>query len=171
PGSSARRWLRRRRLGPDLEGRQADGRAYDRPTSTDRDPCAAPSSGGHSMTTEQQQAPASESGAPTTYKMVIGGESVEAADGQTFDVINPATGKVVARAPLRGREDVDRAVTAGQKAFEDRKGWATWAAGKRGRTLAKFAALVKQHTEELAQLETANVGQRITAARGGRTRG
>jgi acyl-CoA reductase-like NAD-dependent aldehyde dehydrogenase len=79
------------------------------------------------MTTEQQQAPASESGAPTTYKMVIGGESVEAADGQTFDVINPATGKVVARAPLGGREDVDRAVAAAQKAFEDRKGWATWA--------------------------------------------
>ena len=118
------------------------------------------------MTTEQQQAPASESGAPTTYKMVIGGESVEAADGQTFDVINPATGKVVARAPLGGREDVDRAVAAAQKAFEDRKGWATWAAGKRGRTLAKFAALVKQHTEELAQLETANVGKPITASRG-----
>jgi acyl-CoA reductase-like NAD-dependent aldehyde dehydrogenase len=98
--------------------------------------------------------------------MVIGGESIDAADGQTFDVINPATGKVVARAPLGGREDVDRAVAAAQKAFEDRKGWATWAAGKRGRTLSKFAALVKQHTEELAQLETANVGKPITASRG-----
>ena len=72
----------------------------------------------------------------------------------------------MATAPLGGREDVDRAVAAAQKAFEDRKGWATWAAGKRGRTLSKFAALVKQHTEELAQLETANVGKPITASRG-----
>jgi len=117
------------------------------------------------MTTEQQ-APATNSGVPTAHRMVIGGESVDAADGQTFDVINPATGKVVARAPLGGREDVDRAVAAAQKAFEDRKGWANWAAGKRGRTLSKFASLVKQHTEELAQLETANVGKPITASRG-----
>jgi acyl-CoA reductase-like NAD-dependent aldehyde dehydrogenase len=117
------------------------------------------------MTTEQQ-APAAESGAPTIVRMVIGGESVDAADGQTFEVTNPATGKVIARAPLGGREDVDRAVAAAQKAFEDRKGWANWAAGKRGRTLSKFAGLVKQHTEELAQLETANVGKPITSSRG-----
>jgi betaine-aldehyde dehydrogenase len=117
------------------------------------------------MTTEQQ-APAAASGAPTTVRMVIGGESVDAADGQTFEITNPATGKVIAHAPLGGREDVDRAVAAAQKAFEDRKGWAAWAAGKRGRTLSKFAALVKQHTEELAQLETMNIGKPITSSRG-----
>jgi betaine-aldehyde dehydrogenase len=117
------------------------------------------------MTTEQQ-APPADAGAPTTVRMVIGGESVDAADGQTFDVTNPATGKVIARAPLGGREDVDRAVAAAQRAFEDRKGWASWAAGKRGRSLSKFAALVKQNTEELAQLETANVGKPITSSRG-----
>jgi betaine-aldehyde dehydrogenase len=117
------------------------------------------------MTTEEQ-APATESAAPTAFRMVIGGESVDAADGQTFDVVNPATGKVVANAPLGGREDVDRAVAAAQKAFEDRKGWASWAAGKRGRTLSKFAAIVKQHSEELAQLETANVGKPIGGSRG-----
>ena len=116
--------------------------------------------------TTQQEVSATDATAPANVRMVIGGERVDAADGQTFDVINPATGKVVARAPLGGREDVDRAVVAAQKAFEDRKGWATWAAGKRGRTLSKFAALVKQHTEELAQLETANVGKPITSSRG-----
>ena len=98
--------------------------------------------------------------------MVIGGESVDAADGQTFDVVNPATGKVIATAPLGGPADVDRAVEAAQAAFDDRKGWATWAAGKRGRTLAKFAALIKANTEELAQLESRNVGKPITGARG-----
>ena len=98
--------------------------------------------------------------------MVIGGESVDAADGQTFDVIDPATGNVIATVPLGGREDVDRAVAAAQKAFEDRKGWATWAAGKRGRSLAKLAALIKEHTEELSQLESRNVGKPISGARG-----
>ena len=67
---------------------------------------------------------------------------------------------------MGGREDVDRAVAAAQAAFEERKGWATWAAGKRGRTLAKFAALIKEHSEELAQLESRNVGKPITGARG-----
>ncbi|MFL5684022.1 MAG: aldehyde dehydrogenase family protein, partial [Chloroflexota bacterium] len=99
-------------------------------------------------------------------QMVIGGETVDAADGQTFEVVDPATGKVMATAPLGGREDVDRAVAAAQKAFEDRKGWATWAAGKRGRSLAKLAALIKEHSEELAQLESQNVGKPITGARG-----
>jgi acyl-CoA reductase-like NAD-dependent aldehyde dehydrogenase len=99
-------------------------------------------------------------------KMVIGGQQVDAADGKTFDVVNPADGQVIARAPMGGREDVDRAVAAAQKAFEDPKGWANWAAGKRGRSLAKFAALVKDHTEELAQLESRNVGKPISGARG-----
>lgn len=119
------------------------------------------------MTTEQSTSKSSGATATATaVRMVIGGEQVDAADGQTFDVVNPATGKVIAKAPLGGREDIDRAVDAAQKAFEDRKGWATWAAGKRGRTLAKFASLVKQNSEELAQLETANVGKPITSSRG-----
>jgi acyl-CoA reductase-like NAD-dependent aldehyde dehydrogenase len=117
------------------------------------------------MTTEER-ASASDKAAPTTLRMMIGGESVDAADGGTFDVVNPATGAVIATAPLGGREDVDRAVAAARKAFDDRKGWANWAAGKRGRALAKFASLVKQHSEELAQLETANVGKPIGSSRG-----
>jgi len=115
------------------------------------------------MTTESRPAT---SAALTTTRMVIGGQSVDAADGATFDVVNPASGDVIATAPLGGREDVDRAVAAAQAAFEDRKGWATWAAGKRGRTLAKFAALLKEHSEELAQLESRNVGKPIGGARG-----
>ena len=63
-------------------------------------------------------------------KMIIGGEQIDAAEGQTFDVTNPATGQVIARAPLGGAEDVDRAVAAAQRAFEDPKGWASWSAAK-----------------------------------------
>jgi betaine-aldehyde dehydrogenase len=98
-------------------------------------------------------------------KMVIGGEQVDAADGGTFEVVNPATGKVIADVPLGGREDVDRAVAAAQAALDERKGWSSWSASKRGRTLQKYSGLVKQHLEELAQLESRNVGKPIKGAR------
>ena len=117
------------------------------------------------MTTEQH-APDGVSTEPTTTRMVIGGESVDAADGKAFDVVNPATGRTIATAPMGGREDVDRAVAAAQKAFEDRKGWASWAAGKRGRSLAKLAELLKKNSEEIAWLESRNGGKPISGARG-----
>jgi betaine-aldehyde dehydrogenase len=118
------------------------------------------------MTTEERAPASAATDRPQNARMMIGGESVDAADGQTFEVINPANGRVIATAPLGGREDVDRAVTAAQKAFEDRKGWANWAAGKRGRSLAKLADLIKKSSEELAQLESRNVGKPIGGARG-----
>jgi len=111
------------------------------------------------MTTETS-APA----AVSNVKMIIGGEQVDAADGQTFDVTNPATGEVIATAPLGGAEDVDRAVKAAQAAFDGP--WSTWSASKRGRTLQKYSNLVKQNLEELAQLESRNVGKPISSARG-----
>jgi len=98
--------------------------------------------------------------------MLIGGQSVDAADGQTFAIVDPANGKTIANAPLGGRTDVDAAVEAAQAAFEERKGWANWAAGKRGRTLAKLADLIKKNIEELAWLESRNGGKPITSARG-----
>ena len=117
------------------------------------------------MTTEPT-APPARPDRPRATRMVIGGESVDAADGQTFEIVNPATGKTIATAPLGGRDDVDRAVAAAQAAFEERKGWANWAAGKRGRSLAKLADLIKKNSEELAWLESRNGGKPITSARG-----
>jgi len=102
----------------------------------------------------------------SALRMVIGGQAVDAADGQTFEIVNPATARVIATAPLGGAADVDLAVEAARKAFDDPKGWSTWAAGKRGRTLTKLAALVKEHSEELAQLECRNTGKPISSARG-----
>jgi acyl-CoA reductase-like NAD-dependent aldehyde dehydrogenase len=99
-------------------------------------------------------------------QMIIGGEQVAASDGQTFDVVNPAIGETIAHAPLGGKADVDRAVAAAQAAFEDPKGWSTWTAAKRGRALAKYANVIKDHIEELAQLESRNVGKPIKNARG-----
>jgi betaine-aldehyde dehydrogenase len=119
------------------------------------------------MTTEQTAAgtdPAKRE--ISALQMVIGGESVGAADGQTFEIVNPANGQVIATAPLGGKEDVDRAVKAAQDAFAAPKGWSSFAAGKRGRTLSKFAELIKKNSEELAQLESRNTGKPITSARG-----
>ena len=65
----------------------------------------------------------------SALKMMIGGQSVDAADGQTFEIVNPATGAVIATAPMGGKTDVDRAVEAARKAFDDPKGWSSWAAG------------------------------------------
>jgi betaine-aldehyde dehydrogenase len=117
------------------------------------------------MTTESTT-PATASETPTTTRMVIGGQSVDAADGQTFDIVDPANGKTIATAPLGGRTEVDTAVEAAQAAFEERKGWANWAAGKRGRSLAKLADLIKKNSDELAWLESRNGGKPITSARG-----
>jgi acyl-CoA reductase-like NAD-dependent aldehyde dehydrogenase len=101
---------------------------------------------------------------PRQAKMFIGGEQVDALDGQTFEVHNPATGEVIAHAPLGGKADVDRAVEAAQKAFDGP--YAKWSAAKRGRTLQKFSDLVKKANEELAQIDRENVGKPIVASRG-----
>ena len=67
---------------------------------------------------------------------------------------------------MGGREDVNRAVAAARKAFDDPKGWSSWSASKRGRTLAKLSSLVKANLEELARLESRNGGKPISGARG-----
>jgi acyl-CoA reductase-like NAD-dependent aldehyde dehydrogenase len=123
------------------------------------------------MTTEPTTEPTTErtgigGGAPDVARMLIGGEQVDAAEGRTFEVINPATGSVIATAPLGGKADVDRAVEAARRAFDDPKGFSSWSASKRGRTLQKLSGLVKKNIEELAQLESRNVGKPITSARG-----
>ena len=119
------------------------------------------------MTSEPTAAPVAGTAAPIPdLHMIIGGEPVPAADGQTFEVHNPATGRVLARVPLGGKTDVDRAVEAARQAFDAPRGWSSWSAAKRGRTLQKFSGLVKAHLEELAQLECQNVGKPISGARG-----
>jgi betaine-aldehyde dehydrogenase len=96
-------------------------------------------------------------------KMVIDGEYVTAADGQTFDVVSPVTGKTIVSVPKGGVEDVDRAVKAARRAFDGE--WHTWSQTRRGQTLAQFAALIRGHLEELAQLESENMGKPISSAR------
>ena len=79
----------------------------------------------------------------------------------TFDSINPATGKLLARVASGDTEDINRAVTAARAVF--RKGsWANLAPAKRKRLLFRFAELITKHTEELALLETLDMGKPIS---------
>jgi acyl-CoA reductase-like NAD-dependent aldehyde dehydrogenase len=78
-------------------------------------------------------------------------------------VVNPATGETIAELESAGAEEVDRAVAAAKAAFP---AWRAVAPADRARLLRRLAALVEQHGEELARLETRNVGKPISDSRG-----
>jgi acyl-CoA reductase-like NAD-dependent aldehyde dehydrogenase len=91
----------------------------------------------------------------------IDGRYVDAASGATFDTVNPATGQVLARIAAGDGEDVDRAVAAARSAF--RKGvWAQLPPAKRKKILLRFAEAVLANREELALLETLDMGKPIS---------
>jgi betaine-aldehyde dehydrogenase len=92
-----------------------------------------------------------------TYPMYVDGEWVNAASGRTFDVMNPATGEAVARVPDAAAADVDRAVRAARRAFDE--GWRDVTAQERGRVLFRLAEAVRKEAKRLAELETINSGK------------
>jgi betaine-aldehyde dehydrogenase len=93
----------------------------------------------------------------TPYRMLIDGEWVAAASGRTLEVMDPATGKAMATVPDAQAADVDRAVQAARRAFEE--GWRDVTAQERGRILFRLAERVRARTKELAELETLNSGK------------
>lgn len=99
-----------------------------------------------------------------TYKMFIGGKWVSAASGETFDVLNPANNKILARAAKGSAEDVDAAVDAARDSFN--KGvWSRKTPAERAQILWKLADLVEKNTKPLAKLESQNQGKSIKYAR------
>ena len=94
----------------------------------------------------------------------IGGKYVASASGETFEDISPIDGKVLARVAACDKEDVDRAVKAARDAFNKGK-WANAAPKQRKRTLQKLAELIVKHADELALLETLDMGKPINFAR------
>jgi len=92
----------------------------------------------------------------TKLQNFIDGEFVDAADGATEEVVNPANGEVLAEMPLSNEQDVNRAVAAAKRAFES---WANTTPGERGTALLKLADLIEEHAEELADLESADAGK------------
>ncbi|WP_421709299.1 aldehyde dehydrogenase [Algihabitans sp.] len=90
----------------------------------------------------------------------IGGRYVDAASGETFDCISPVDGRVLTQVAACGTEDVDRAVKAARAAFES-GAWRDMAPARRKAKLLKFAELIKAHHDELALLETLDMGKPI----------
>ncbi|MGL6044906.1 MAG: aldehyde dehydrogenase family protein, partial [Vogesella sp.] len=90
----------------------------------------------------------------------VDGQYVTAADGRTFDCINPATGDKLATISWAGNAEVEQAVAAARRVFESGK-WSGLAPLARGRILKRFAALIRQHGDELALLETLDAGKPI----------
>jgi 4-guanidinobutyraldehyde dehydrogenase/NAD-dependent aldehyde dehydrogenase len=95
----------------------------------------------------------------------IDGKYVDAFNGETFDCISPIDGKVIAKVARGGGEDIERAVKASRKAFDDGR-WSETSPVHRKRTLLKFAQLVEDHAHELALLETLDMGKPIDDAVG-----
>ena len=98
------------------------------------------------------------------HDLLIGGERMGAADGRTFESLDPATGEPIAVVAHAGAEDVDRAVRAARTAFEDGP-WASMSAADRGALIERLAQLVEEHGEELAELESLDNGKPVTYAK------
>ncbi len=93
-------------------------------------------------------------------RLFINGEQLDAAEGRTHDVINPATEEVIASVAAAGEEDVDRAVRSARATFESDK-WRKLSARQRGEAVWRLGELILKNKEELARLETLNNGKPV----------
>jgi acyl-CoA reductase-like NAD-dependent aldehyde dehydrogenase len=98
-------------------------------------------------------------------QLLIGGEKADAADGATFETLDPATGNVITTVAQGGAADVDRAVAAARAAFEHGSDWRKMTPGDRGRAMTRLATLVEDNADELAELESLDNGKPLKFAR------
>jgi acyl-CoA reductase-like NAD-dependent aldehyde dehydrogenase len=95
----------------------------------------------------------------------VDGKWLDALDGERFDVFNPATGEVIATAPHSKPADVDAAVQAARRTFDDGTWWPGTSARERARVLLRASGIVQRELERLARLESLDVGKPIGEAR------
>jgi aldehyde dehydrogenase (NAD+) len=93
--------------------------------------------------------------------LLIDGRQVSSASGRSFKSLNPATEEVIATIAEGNEADVDRAVAAARRAFEGP--WRTMRAAERGHILLRWAALLNEHADEIAALESLDAGKPIAA--------
>ncbi|MDR6713798.1 gamma-glutamyl-gamma-aminobutyraldehyde dehydrogenase [Pseudomonas hunanensis] len=96
-------------------------------------------------------------------KALIGGQQLDSASGATFDAINPATNQLLARVAACGEAEVDLAVRSARRAFTDGP-WKRMAPAERKKILLKLAELLLAHREELALLDSLNMGKPVMDA-------
>ncbi len=102
--------------------------------------------------------------------LLIDGKLVPAASGKTFKTYNPSTGKVLAEVAEAGVEDINRAVAAARRAFDEGP-WSKFKPFDRQAVLLKLADLVEKHFDELSMLDTLDMGGPIARTSAGRRRG
>jgi aldehyde dehydrogenase (NAD+) len=101
----------------------------------------------------------------STGKLLINGQWLEGS-GKPFDTVNPATGEVLTQVAEASAKDVDQAVAAARKAFDEATGpWRKMSASERGKVLWRIADLVEKNIDELAELETLDNGKPIFESR------
>ena len=98
------------------------------------------------------------------YKLLIGGEWVASASGQTLESYNPSTGEALAHLARGSKADVDMAVAAARETFES-AAWRDMVPADRGRMLWRLATMIRDRKEELARLESLDIGKPLTQAR------
>jgi aldehyde dehydrogenase (NAD+) len=98
-------------------------------------------------------------------QLLIGGKWLPAKSGKTFETINPSNEEVLALIAEGDKADVDAAVLAARKAFEE-GAWPGMGPHQRARLMLKVAELIDDHTDELAELETLDNGKPLTFSRG-----
>ena len=98
-------------------------------------------------------------------KLFINGQWTDAASGRTFETPNPATGETLANVAEGDAEDINRAVRAARKAFDDGP-WGRMTPSERGRIIWRIGDLILEHADELAQLESLDNGKPVAVARG-----
>ncbi|MFF0384256.1 aldehyde dehydrogenase family protein [Streptomyces sp. NPDC004286] len=99
-----------------------------------------------------------------TKQNLIGGRWVSAASGETIDVIDPATGSSLGAIAAGGAADVDAAVRAARTAFEGE--WSRWTPHQRRKLLLKVHDVVLDHFDELALIETLDMGAPLARTSG-----
>jgi aldehyde dehydrogenase (NAD+) len=99
------------------------------------------------------------------YQLFIDGEFCEAADGRTFDAIDPSTGESLGTVAEAGREDAARAIEAARAAMDDGR-WSFKRGAERGAILKAVAAGIKANAAELAELESRDSGATVMKAKG-----
>lgn len=95
------------------------------------------------------------------FQMLIDGRWLDSQSGQTLDVYNPADGSVIAKIPAGDKQDVDLAVRAARRAFDD-GAWAAVTPSDRAKMLWRIADLIESRKEEFAELETLDNGKPVT---------
>jgi aldehyde dehydrogenase (NAD+) len=97
-------------------------------------------------------------------RLLIGGQWRPAASGKQFDTLNPATGDTIASLAQGEAADVDLAVQAARRAFEGE--WSRWTPYDRQRLLLRIHDLIEKHFDELASIETVDMGAPLSRTRG-----